>query len=290
MILVTGATGILGKEVVKQLIPKKTPFRCLVRKSPKTKDLEEMGTPLCYGDVTDQASLKEAMDEVKAVISCHSLGLPKKGTSCWEVDYKANLDLIERLKENGGGKFVYISALGVNIDSAFPLFKAKFAVENTLQISDLDYTILRPSGFFSDFTRTASTIQKYHIFPVMGGGNDPIQGIHEADIATCAVDALQNKKASNKTFSMGGPEALTLKQVAEIYSTVLGFKVRTIPIPVGVQNVFGYVADGLTGYQYSIQGFLEAFSGESLCDNRPLLDTFDIELSHFEDYLREVLG
>ncbi len=291
MILVTGATGTLGKEVVKQLAQKKASFRCLVRQSPKAKELEKIGADLCYGDVTDQASLKEAMDKVTAVISCHSLGLPKKnGPSCWEVDYQANINLIEQLQENGGGKFVYVSAMGVNIKSIFSLFKAKFAIETALKVSGLDYTIFRPSGFFSDFTMTADMIQKYHIYPAMGYGNDRIQGIHQADIATCTIDALHNKKASNKTFEMGGPEVLTLKRIAELYSAILGYKVRILPVPPGVQKIFGYLADGFTGYRYNVQGFIEAFGGESICDNGPLLETFDVKLSYFEDYLREYLG
>jgi nucleoside-diphosphate-sugar epimerase len=124
----------------------------------------------------------------------------------------------------------------------------------------------------------------------MGYGNDRIQGIHQADIATCAIDALKNKKASHKTFLMGGPETLTLKQVAEIYSRILGYKVRTIPIPLAVQKIVGTVADAVTSYQYNVQGFMEAFGGESICDNGPLLDAFNIELSYFEDYLKEYLS
>ena len=289
MILVTGATGTLGKEVAKQLVQKKASFKCLVRQSPKAQELEEMGAPVCYGDITDEVALKKAMAEVTAVISCHSLGLPKKHITCWEVDYQGNIDLIEQLKEKGGGKFVYISAMGVHMQSMFPLYKAKFAIETALKISGLDYTILRPSGFFSDFTMTAKMIQKYHIYPVMGDGNDRIQGIHQADIATCAIDALSNKKATDKMFEMGGPEAFTPNHVAELYSNILGYQVRTIPVPVLMQKIIGTVADALTGYRYSVQGFMEAFGGESLCDNGPLLEAFDIELSYFEDYLRDYL-
>ncbi len=291
MILVTGATGTLGMEVAKQLVQKKASFRCLARKSPKADTLEEMGAPVCYGDATDAAALNEAMDEVTAVISIHSVGLPKKdGPSCWEVDYRGNLELMERLKNNGGGKFVYISALGVSLRSRFELFKVKYAVETALKFSDLDYTIFRPSGFFSDFTMTADTILKYHIYPAMGYGNDRIQGIHQADLAACAIAALDNKKASRKTFSIGGPDVLTVKEVADLYSRILGYKVRVIPIPPVVSRIGSTVADAFTGHKYNVQGFIEAFSGDSTCDNGPLLDTFDIEFSHFEDFLKEYLS
>ena len=290
MILLTGATGKLGGQVADQLAKQGADFKCLARRSEKAQELEAKGIAICYGDITDRTALEKAMEDVDAVISCHSLGLPKKDVTCWEVDYQGNIDLIARLKKNGGGKFVYISALGVRIDSAFPLYKAKVAIENHLKISGLDTTIFRPSGFFSDFTMAAPIVKKYRIYPMMGSGTHKIQAINEADLAACAIAALTNKKASGKTFSIGGPETITLRQVAAAYADILGYTVRPLPIPSGVQKPLAFIIDGLTGYRFSIQGFLEAFGGDSLSDNGPLFETFDVQLSRFEDYLRDYLA
>lgn len=287
MILVTGASGTLGKEISRQLAQRKLDFRCLVRKTSKVKELEEIGATLCYGDVTDRESLKEAMQGVNSVFSTHTLGMQKKGITYWDVDYQGNLDLIKLLKENGGGKFVFISGLGVNIHSRFPLYQIKQLIENLLKTSGLDYTILRPSGFFSDFTMTAEFVKKLHLYPVMGWGNHRIQGIHVGDLAYCVIDSLSNSKASHQIFYVGGPEVLTYKKVVSIYSEVLGHKVRILPIPLGLIKTVGWIVDTFTGYRYSIQGFVEAFSKDSITDNEPLLKTFDIKLRNFEEYLRD---
>jgi uncharacterized protein YbjT (DUF2867 family) len=288
MILVTGASGTLGKEISRQLAQGKHNFRCLVRKTSKVKELEEMGANFIYGDVTDRESLKEAMKDVKSIISAHSLGMQKKGITYWDVDYQGNLNLIELLKENGGGNFVYISALGVALNSRFQLYKVKQLIEDSLKISGLNYTIFRPSGFFSDFTMSAKIVQKYHLYPVMGWGDHRIQGIHMGDIAYCAIDSLSNSKAYNQLFYIGGPEVLSFKQIAAIYSKVLGHNVRIFPIPIGFQKTVGWAVDTLTNYRYDIQGFVNAFSsGDSICNNEPLLKTFDIKLRNFEEYLRE---
>jgi uncharacterized protein YbjT (DUF2867 family) len=287
MILVTGASGTLGREISRQLAQRKLDFRCLVRKTSKVKELEEIGATLCYGDVTDRESLKEAMRGVKTLISTHTLGMPKKGVTYWDVDYQGNLNLIELLKKNGGGKLVYISGLGVALNSRFQLYKVKQLIENSLKISGLDYTVFRPSGFFSDFTMSAKTAQKYHLYPTMGWGSHRIQGIHMGDLAYCVIDSLSKSKASNQVFYIGGPEVLTYKKIVNIFSKVLGHKVRILPIPLGLLKTVGWIVDILTSYRYTIQGFIDAFSKDSTCDNGPLLNAFDIKLRTFEEYLRE---
>jgi uncharacterized protein YbjT (DUF2867 family) len=286
MILLTGATGSLGKEIAIELARKKRAFKCLVRNSSNVTALEALGATLFYGDATDSASLTAAMDGVDAVISCHSIGPPKKDVTCWDVDYKSNMALINRLIENGGGKYVFISALGTTLSSGFPLWKVKQVIEDTLKVSGLDYTVLRPSGFFSDFTMSHNLVRKYGIYPVMGHAEHRIQGIHMRDIAYCAADAVTNKKAKNRVFEMGGPEVLTYNRIAQIFSDVLGRKVRILPISTGLATAVGLIGDTVTGYRYDMHGFIDAFAAESMCDNGPLLDAFDIELAHFGDYAK----
>jgi len=291
MILLAGASGTLGREIAQQLAQKKYAFKCLVRKTSKVDEIKKSGATLCYGDATDRASLKEAMKGITSVISTFSLGMQKKGITYWGVDYQGNLNLMELLKENGGGKFVYISALGVSLSSRFQLYKIKQLIEDFLKVSGLDYTVFRPSGFFSDFTMSAPFVKKYHLYPAMGWGDHRIQGIHQGDLAYCAIDALTNSKASRKIFSIGGPEALSFKQIAGVYSKLLGYRVRILPIPVGFQKTIGWVVDTLTNYRYDILGFIDAFSsGDSVCDNSPLISTFNVKLRSFEEYLREFLS
>jgi uncharacterized protein YbjT (DUF2867 family) len=290
MILLTGASGTLGNEIARQLNQDQRDFRCLVRKTSNVKNLEALGAQLYYGDVTDTESIKQAMKDVTCVLSTHSLGIQKKGITYWDVDYQGNLALIQSLLDNGGGKFVYISSLGASLASSFQLYRVKQLIEDALMVSGLNFTVFKPSGFFSDFTMSAGMVKKYHLYPSMGWGNHKIQGIDVENLAFCVVDSITNDKANNAVFSIGGPEALTFKGVAAIYSKLLQHTVRILPIPTGLQKTVGWVVDAFTGYRYEIQGFIGAFSHDSVCDNGPLLGTFDISLTRFEDYLADFLG
>lgn len=290
MILVTGGAGTLGKEVCRQLSEKGLAYKCLVRKTSKTEALEKVGASLVYGDVRDRASLEQAMQGVTRVISIHSLGMQKKGITYWDVDYQGNINLMALLKKNGGGKFVYVSALGVSLASRFQLYKVKQLVTNALEVSGLDYTVFKPSGFFSDFTQAAGFIQKRGLMPAMGSGENRIQGIHMGDLAYCMIDSLNNKNAAGRIFEIGGPEALTYRGIADTYQKLLHRKVRLLPIPVWFQKCLAWAVDTFTGYRYDIQGFVDAFTaGDSVCDNTPLLETFDVKLRTFEQYLTDYL-
>ncbi len=290
MILVTGGAGTLGKEVCRLLAEKGLAFKCLVRKTSKTEELEKIGANLVYGDVRDRDSLEGAMQDVTQLISAHSLGIQKKGITYWDVDYQGNINLIELLQKNGGIKFVYVSALGVSLFSRFQLYKVKQLVTNALEVSGLDYTVFKPSGFFSDFTQAAGFIRKRGLMPAMGSGENRVQGIHMGDLAYCMIDSLNNEKASKRVFLIGGPEALSYRQIADTYEKLLQRKIRLIPIPAWFQKCMGWTVDTLTGYRYDIQGFVDAFtSGDSVCDNTPLLETFDVQLRTFEAYLSDFL-
>jgi hypothetical protein len=89
---------------------------------------------------------------------------------------------------------------------------------------------------------------------------------------------------------VGGPEILTFKKVAALYAQLLGHTVRTLPIPISLQKSLAWIVDTFTSYRYETQGFVNAFSQDSLCDNQPLLSAFPITLTPFEDYLKEYLA
>ena len=143
MFLVTGATGSLGRRIVQQLREQETPVRAFVRLVSHYQDLEDRDAEIFIGDLRQDKDIEKACRGVKYIISAHG-----SGRDAQALDYRANIELIDRAIENKVEHFVYISVLGADRkyeDS--PVFKAKREVEKYLEKSGLKYTILRPSGF-----------------------------------------------------------------------------------------------------------------------------------------------
>ena len=150
MILVLGATGLLGTEICQLLAESGKPFRALVRTTSAADQVEAlraMGAEIATGDLKDRNSLDAACRGITTVISTASALLSSQAEDSIEaVDKTGHFDLIEAAKAAGASRFVYVSH-SVSLDQASPLTTAKRAVERALEASGLTFTILRPTLF-----------------------------------------------------------------------------------------------------------------------------------------------
>ncbi|WP_263975622.1 SDR family oxidoreductase [Leptolyngbya sp. 7M] len=150
MFLVTGATGGLGRRIVRLLREREQPIRAFVKLTSRYGELEHRGAEIFIGDLLEERDIQKACQGVRYVISAHGSNASSRG-GAQALDYRANIDLIDAAKAAGVAHFVFISVLGADrgYEDA-PVFKAKWAVEQYLRNSGLNYTILRPSGFASN--------------------------------------------------------------------------------------------------------------------------------------------
>jgi NADH dehydrogenase len=235
MILVVGATGLLGAEICQLLAAAGKPFRALVRAtSPADRvgALHAMGAELVTGDLKDRGSLDAACQGVRAVITTASAMLSSQaGDSIEAVDQAGHLDLIDAANGAGVSRFVYVSYSG-NVDQASPLTTAKRTVEQALKSSGLTYTILRPSFFMEmwlsprlgfDFADSRAT--------TYGFGERPISFISVEDVAQFAVESLGSTAAQNATFELGGQEAVSPLEAIGIFEDVSwrAFTIEHVP-------------------------------------------------------------
>ncbi len=214
MYLVTGATGSLGRRIVRQLRENEQLVRAFVRLSSNFGELEDRGAEIFIGDLKQERDIIKACRDVKYIISSHG-----SGSDAQAVDYRANIDLIDNAIANNVEHFVFISVLGVDRgyqDS--PTFKAKREVEKYLIASGLSYTILRPSGFANNLIPLAERFRDTGIYFSIGDQKNRSSIVSTDDLAKIAIASTQIETAKNQIFAVGGPDILKREDLPRIFS------------------------------------------------------------------------
>jgi uncharacterized protein YbjT (DUF2867 family) len=228
VILVVGATGLVGKEVCRQLSAAGVAVRALIRPSAdpnKIADLRDLPVATMVGDLRDPASLERACTDVDAVV-CTASSMPfsyEAGVNdiAW-VDLDGVRSLIDTAKTAGVARFVYVSFSG-GMERRSPLRDAKRTVEHHLQESRLDWTILRPSYFMEVWLSPAVGFDASQATAtVPGSGDRPISWISLRDVASFVVACLGSSTTSRRIIELGGPRPVTPNEVIRIFEATSG--------------------------------------------------------------------
>ena len=235
MVLVVGATGLLGSEICKQLRQDERSVRALVRPSAspeKVDRLSGMGVKLIEGDLKEPSSLKDACRGVEAVISTASSTLSRQaGDSIQTVDRDGQLALIDTAHQSGADHFVFVS-FRHDRGVAYPLAEAKRAAEQRLKESGMAYTILQASYFMEVWLGPALGFDPLGgQVRIYGDGRNKLSWIALQDVARFAVRALREPRMKSRTIEIGGPEALSPLDVVHSFEAAGGPEIRTEHVP-----------------------------------------------------------
>jgi uncharacterized protein YbjT (DUF2867 family) len=237
MILVAGATGVLGSEIVRNLLARGEKVRAMTRTTSKPETvnrLRKAGAEIVVADLKDQALLTGACKGVDSVISTvTSVTTAQAGDSIEATDGRGTISLIDAARKGGAKKFVFVS-FDVDYVPDSPLPRAKRDVEKHLKNSGLDYTILHPSLFFESWLGpmlfadpVAGTARVY------GVGTQKMRYIAVADVAELAVQSLSRPFASKATIPFGGPEEISQRDAVKLFEKVFGKKFAVTEVPEG---------------------------------------------------------
>jgi len=212
-ILVTGGTGKVGAEVVRELQKRNADIRMLVRKegAPTPKGVE-----VAIGDLLDPVSIQKALQGVDKLYLLNAV-LPDELTQGL-IAY----DLAKRLKLK---HIVYHSVFRVDHFKDVPHFASKLAIENALREFDVPFTIIRPNYFSQNDATIQDALTKAGIYP-MPLGQVGISTVDVRDIAEATAIALTSDGHFGKTYNLNGPEVLSGPKIASIWSRLLGKEIR----------------------------------------------------------------
>ena len=235
MVLVVGATGLLGSEVCRSLRRAGKPVRAMVRRTSapeKLGSLRSAGVEMVAADLKDPSSLARACETVSEIITTASSTFSRQeGDSIASVDHAGYLSLIDAASKACVKHFVYTSIpLDMRYDS--PLVQAKRGVEERLTCSGVPYTVLAANYFMEVWLSPALGFDYQNARArIYGSGERPLAWVSYRDVAAYAVASLDCSAARNRVLSIGGPQKLAPLEVVRVFSETCGRPFETTHVP-----------------------------------------------------------
>lgn len=229
-LLIVGATGTLGRQVARHALDEGHEVRCLVRSPRKAAFLREWGADLIQGDLCDPTSLPPALAGMTAVIDAATTR-PTDSHSFKQVDWEGKVALIQAAKAAGIERFVFFSIMNAQQYPNVPLLDIKHCTELFLAQSGLNYTVLRPCGFFQGLISQYAipVLEKQSVW-VMGEAS-PVAYMDTQDIAKFAIRALSRSETEQQTFEMAGPRAWGPYEIIRLCERLSGQDAKVTRMP-----------------------------------------------------------
>lgn len=245
-ILLAGSTGYLGSYIAKELQTRAYFFRAIARNPEKLKKKGIEANEVLQAELVKPESINGCCKDIDVVISTVGITRQKDGLTYMDVDYQANMNLLQEAKKSRVKKFIYVSVLNGESLRQLKICNAKEMFVEQLKNSGLDYCIVRPNGFFSDMSEFFSMAKRGRIY-LFGNGELKTNPIHGEDLATVCVDAIEK---SDKEIEVGGPEILTQNEIAMTAFCILGKKPKVTHIPDWVRVVILKIVRLFTGSKF----------------------------------------
>jgi uncharacterized protein YbjT (DUF2867 family) len=291
VILVTGGTGFIGPKVVHQLRAEERDVRCLVRRPDRPGPLTSWGCELVQGDVTDEGSLRRAVEGCDAVVHLVSI-ISGSRADFQRVMTEGTQNLVAAAEAVGVRRFVLMSALGVSEQTRtlVPYYESKWDMEQAVQASGLEHVIFRPSFVFGRgggalplFVRQ---VRWSPVTPVIGSGEQRLQPIWVDDVAAFFAGAIDLPGAANRTFDLGGPDGVTWNDLYERIARTLGKRRPQLHVPVSVARIGAAVTERFPGAPLTRDQLTMLEAGDNVGDTAPARETFGIEPISLDEQLR----
>jgi uncharacterized protein YbjT (DUF2867 family) len=245
MILVTGATGFVGRNLVNRLVSAGERPRCLIRSRVKAQQtLPVQQVELALGDMTDISSLQAAMRGVTTVVHTAFVTANLKeghGVSYYGVNVEGTRNLVAAARQAGVRRMIVVSGLGTKPDRPGTYMHGRYLAEQAVKESGLAWSIIQPSVQFgkgAEFINgLAALIRSAPVVPLIGGGNVRFQPIWVEDVARCVEQMIRNEAMDGRAYAVGGPDILTYTQIVDLLMDTMHVYRPKVPVPVAMVSL-----------------------------------------------------
>lgn len=288
-VFLTGGTGFVGSEILRQLVADGHVVRALVRKGSEDKLAVLENVEVFPGDVTDAGSLVNALVGCDAII--HLVGIirefPGKGVTFKKMHVAATENILHAAEEQGVQRYLHMSSNGTRERGSTDYHRSKWQGEELVRESPLDWTIFRPSLIFgqgSEFVKILATlIQKMPVVPVIGNGKYRMQPVAVDQVAASFVKALGMNETIGKSYQLGGGVSYSYDEILDLTARALGKeKACKIHQPIFMVKPMIRMMQGFDQFPIT-EDQLKMLVEGNVCDPQEWAQTFNLKPLSFAD-------
>jgi len=290
-VLVVGGTGFIGTSLCAELKDRGHDVTAMSR-NPGGGDLPG-GVNKAMGDVTEYGSIGEAfegMDAVYNLVALSPLFKPSGGDRMHDrIHRQGTENVVRAAAEHDVDRLVQMSALGADPDGATAYIRSKGQAEGIVTDSDLEYTIFRPSVVFGDggeFVSFTKLLAPPYVSALPGGGKTRFQPIWVGDLVPMLADAVESEEHAGETYEIGGPDKLTLAEIARLIHRSDGRSTTVVPVPMALAKLGLSIGDLIPGFPMGTDQY-RSLQFDNVTDDNDV-DAFDVgvgELTTLKAYL-----
>ena len=286
MILVTGATGFVGRRLVARLVEVGRAVRALARREADLPEVE-----FVPGDVRDLSTVVSAARGCETVT--HLVGIIRegRGASFHDIHARGTDNVVRACEEAGVPRLLHMSALGARPKARSRYHRSKWEAEEIVRGSSLDSTIFRPSVIFgagnSFLPQVRALLRRGRVIPIIGDGMSLLQPVWVEDVVSCFVGALDNADTVGQAYELGGAETLSFEQLLDLLAEADGIEKPKVHLPVWIMRPVVAAMSGLLPNFPITSDQLTMLLEDNTCDIAAMRETFGVEPASIRDRLSD---
>jgi len=241
VLLLTGATGLVGGALLRRLTAAGEPVRCLVR-DPRRLGPDRVRVQIALGDLADPRSFRNALRGVNTVVHLAAAIRDQRAGSIEELNGIATWRMVRAAERAGVEHFVFFSSLGASSHDRTRVLRSKALAERAVLASDVRHTVVAPSLVYAPGDRLITLLERLAmvlpVMPIGGRGDARYQPIWVEDVADCVMRVLEVPAGGfgagspgHERFELAGPQTLSHREIVELVLRAAGRRRPTVSIP-----------------------------------------------------------